>query len=74
MANFGLTDLAMVNGRELADESYARSKSGRPILENSKRYKTIEEAINQSMLVLGIIFPQCKNQLLKLLYLLKKIP
>ena len=53
MANFGLTDLAMVNGRELADESYARSKSGRPILENSKRYKTIEEAIANCDIAIG---------------------
>ena len=51
MANFGLNDLAMVNGCELADESYARSKSGRPILENSKRYNTIEESIGDLDLV-----------------------
>ena len=53
MANFGLTDLAMVNGCELADESYARSKSGRPVLENSKRYKTIEEAIANCDIAIG---------------------
>ena len=53
MANFGLTDLAMVNGCELADESYARSKSGKPILENSKRYNTIEEAIANCDIAIG---------------------
>ena len=53
MANFGLTDLAMVNGCELADESYARSKSGRPVLENSRRYKTIEEAIANCDIAVG---------------------
>jgi TrmH family RNA methyltransferase len=53
MANFGLTDLAMVNGCELADESYARSKSGRSVLENSKRYKTIEEAIANCDIAIG---------------------
>ena len=53
MANFGLNDLAMVNGCELADESYARSKSGRPILENSKRYNTIEESIADCDIVIG---------------------
>ena len=39
MANFGLTDLAMVNGCELADESYARSKSGKPIF---RKLKTLQ--------------------------------
>jgi len=53
MANFGLNDLAMVNGCELADESYARSKSGRPILENSKRYNTIEESIADCDIAIG---------------------
>ena len=53
MANFGLNDLAMVNGCELADESYARSKSGRPVLENSKRYKNIEEAISSCDIAIG---------------------
>ena len=53
MANFGLNDLAMVKGCELADESYARSKSGRPVLENSKRYSTIEEAIANCDIAIG---------------------
>ena len=53
MANFGLKDLAMVKGCGLADESYARSKSGRPILENSKRFETIEEAIAECDIAIG---------------------
>ena len=53
MANFGLKDLAMVKGCGLADESYARSKSGRPILENSKRFETIEEAIAKCDIAIG---------------------
>ncbi len=53
MANFGLKDLAMVKGCNLADESYARSKSGRPILENSKRFETIEEAIAECDIAIG---------------------
>ena len=53
MANFGLNDLAMVKGCELADESYARSKSGRPVLEKSKRYSTIEEAIADCDIAIG---------------------
>ena len=53
MANFGLKDLAMVEGCDLADESYARSKSGRPILENSKRFETIEEAIAECDIAIG---------------------
>ena len=53
MANFGLKDLAMVKGCGLADESYARSKSGRPILENSKRFETIEEAIAECDITIG---------------------
>ena len=53
MANFGLDDLAMVKGCDLADESYARSKSGRPVLEDSKRYDTIEEAIADCDIAIG---------------------
>ena len=53
MANFGLKDLAMVKGCGLADESYARSKSGRPILENSKMFETIEEAIAECDIAIG---------------------
>ena len=53
MANFGLNDLAMVKGCELADESYARSKSGRPVLEKSKRSGTIEEAIADCDIAIG---------------------
>ena len=53
MANFGLDDLAMVKGCDLADESFARSKSGRPVLENSKRYNTIEEAISECDIAIG---------------------
>ena len=53
MANFGLIDLAMVNGCDLSDESYARSKSGRPILEDSKRYDTIEESIADCDIAIG---------------------
>ena len=45
MANFGIRDLALVNGCEVTDDSYARSKSGRPILENLKRFETMEEAL-----------------------------
>ena len=45
MANFGIGDLALVNGCEVTDDSYARSKSGRPVLENLKRFKTMEEAL-----------------------------
>jgi len=43
----------MVKGCGLADESYARSKSGRPILENSKRFETIEEAIAECDIAIG---------------------
>ena len=53
MANFGLNDLAMIKGCDLANESYARSKSGRPILEKSKRYDTIEEAIADCDIAIG---------------------
>ena len=53
MANFGLKDLAMIKGCGLADESYARSKSGRPILENSKRFETIKEAIAECDITIG---------------------
>ena len=43
----------MVKGCGLADESYARSKSGRPILENSKKLETIEEAIAECDIAIG---------------------
>ena len=31
MANFGIDDLALVNGCEINDDGFARSKSGRPL-------------------------------------------
>ena len=45
MANFGIDDLALVNGCEINDDGFARSKSGRPILEKLKRFDTLEEAL-----------------------------
>ena len=45
MANFGISDLALVNGCEETDDSYASSKSGRPVLEYLNRFKTMEEAL-----------------------------
>ena len=45
MANFGIDDLALVNGREITGEGFARSKSGRPILEKLQRFQTMQEAL-----------------------------
>jgi len=45
MANFGIDDLALVNGCEINDDGFARSKSGRPILEKLKRFDTMEETL-----------------------------
>ena len=45
MTNFGINDLAIVNGCEITDEGYARSKSGRPVLENLKRFETMGNAL-----------------------------
>ena len=45
MANFGIDDLALVNGCEINDDGFARSKSGRPILEKLKRFDTMKEAL-----------------------------
>ena len=53
MANFGITDLALVNGCEINDDGYARSKSGRPILENLKRFDTMENALAECDIAIG---------------------
>ena len=53
MANFGITDLALVNGCEINDDGYARSKSGRPILENLKRFDTMEKALADCDITIG---------------------
>ena len=53
MANFGITDLALVNGCEINDDGYARSKSGRPILENLKRFDTMEKALAECDIAIG---------------------
>ena len=45
MANFGIDDLALVNGCEITGEGFARSKSGRPILEKLQRFQTMQEAL-----------------------------
>ena len=45
MVNFGIDDLALVKGCEIDDDGYARSKSGKPILENLSRFDTLEEAL-----------------------------
>ena len=45
MANFGIDDLAIVNGCEITGEGFARSKSGRPILEKLQRFETMQEAL-----------------------------
>jgi len=53
MANFGVTDLALVNGCEINDDGYARSKSGKPILENLKRFDTMEKALADCDIAIG---------------------
>ena len=45
MANFGIDDLALVNGCEITGEGFARSKSGRPILEKLQRFQTMQKAL-----------------------------
>ena len=55
MANFGLKDLAMVKGCGLADESYARSKSGRPILENSKNLRQLMKQLLNVTSLLALV-------------------
>jgi TrmH family RNA methyltransferase len=45
MVNFGIDDLALVKGCEIDDDGYARSKSGKTILENLSRFDTLEEAL-----------------------------
>ena len=53
MANFGIDDLALVNGCEITGEGFARSKSGRPILEKLQRFKTMQEALADCDIVIG---------------------
>ena len=53
MANFGIDDLALVNGCEITGEGFARSKSGRPILEKLQRFKTMQEALSDCDIVIG---------------------
>jgi len=53
MINFGITDLALVNGCEINNDGYARSKSGRPILENLKRFDTMEKALADCDIAIG---------------------
>ena len=45
MVNFRIDDLALVKGCEIDDDGYARSKSGKPILENLSRFDTLEKAL-----------------------------
>ena len=45
MANFGIDDLALVKGGEITGDGFARSKSGRPILEKLQRFETMQEAL-----------------------------
>ena len=53
MANFGVTDLALVNGCEINNDGYARSKSGKPILENLKRFDTMDKALADCDIAIG---------------------
>ena len=53
MANFRIDNLALVNGCEINNDGYARSKSGRPILENLKRFETMEKALSDCDIAIG---------------------
>ena len=53
MANFGIDDLSLVKGCEINDDGYARSKSGRPVLENLKRFETMKEALADCDIAIG---------------------
>ena len=53
MANFGIDDLALVKGCEITGEGFARSKSGRPILEKLQRFETMQEALADCDIVIG---------------------
>ena len=51
--NFGIDDLALVKGCEITGEGFARSKSGRPILEKLQRFETMQEALADCDIVIG---------------------
>ena len=53
MANFVIDDLALVNGCEITGEGFARSKSGRPILEKLQRFQTMQEALADCDIAIG---------------------
>ena len=69
MANFRINDLALVKGCEINDEGYARSKSGRPVLENLKRFETMKEALAECDIAIGTsgIKPEGEKRWLELL-------
>jgi len=53
MANFGLSDLALVNPPEIADEARRRAMHGLPILEKAATVTTVEAAVKGCSLVAG---------------------
>jgi len=53
MANFGFSELFMVEPCEIGDESYRRAKHGGWILDSSRSVSTLEEALEDCYLVIG---------------------
>ena len=53
MANFGISELYLVNPCDLNDDAFRRSKHGRFILESAKHVTSIEEAVKDCFLVVG---------------------
>jgi TrmH family RNA methyltransferase len=53
MANFGFTELCMVNACPITDEGYKRAKHAGYILDQAKHVATFEEAISDCFLIVG---------------------
>ncbi len=53
MANFGFSDLVLVNPCNLGDEAYRRAKHGRPLLEAASTVTELEEALKRADITVG---------------------
>ncbi len=53
LRNFGLSDLILVNFREVDDEAISRSMEGKQILLNARRFDTFSEAAREFNIVAG---------------------
>ena len=53
MANFGVSDLVLVNPCEIGDEAHRRSKHGSKILDSARMVSSLDEALEGCYLIVG---------------------